>query len=477
MSILKSFKDKKFRYGASSTLIAVFFIVIIVLANQVVTRFNVRIDLTANRMYTISDQTRQALANINEDVQIFTLYPLGQEINLITEVVNQYPGISNRIRVENRDPLLNPAFLAEFGDDIAPNSIIVTSANRTRIVHPNELFTIQLNPFTFQMEPTHFVVEPTITNAILYVVADTAAHVYELIGHGNPTLQQEFINLLSANGYQHGTLNLLTDFIPDHADLLIFSTPRWDISPNEADLIINFLDNGGSAFFAIDQIPEDFENTRRVLDAFGIMISGGFLHEMAGRHAAGNPRWVHPLISQHDINRSILDNERFMLLMDSQVIAASPLTREHHVFNHLLGSTGQSFVRLNPANVSPSRMDDDLAGPFILGAAIEDFVPNVAHPEGGHTVRIVMLGSSTIFDNEINQAVSGANGEFFINSINWLLNHEMSHIIVPPVPLIRDDFLMVTQQEQNILSVLAMAGLPGIILIFGGIVWLRRRNR
>ena len=77
MKIKKLFQNKKFKHGSLATAITAIFIAIIVVVNIVVAllidRFDWKIDLTANQIYQVTDQTEEYLKNYNEKVTIYVL--------------------------------------------------------------------------------------------------------------------------------------------------------------------------------------------------------------------------------------------------------------------------------------------------------------------------------------------------------------------------------------------------------------------
>ena len=75
MKIKKLLQNKKFKHGSLATAITAIFIAIIVVVNIVVAllidRFDWKIDLTANQIYQVTDQTEEYLKNYNEKVTIY----------------------------------------------------------------------------------------------------------------------------------------------------------------------------------------------------------------------------------------------------------------------------------------------------------------------------------------------------------------------------------------------------------------------
>ena len=76
-------------------------------------------------------------------------------------------------------------------------------------------------------------------------------------------------------------------------------------------------------------------------------------------------------------------------------------------------------------------------------------------------------------DNEIIPAAM--NEDFADSAINWLLERTTFFSGVGPRP-ITEYRLQMTASEMNAVKGLLLGAIPGGILLFGGLVWLRRRK-
>ena len=70
MDILQSFKSRKFKYGGYATLLTLIVIAALIIVNLVADLIPVRMDLTWNKMYSLSDQTHDVLDNLQDDIMI-----------------------------------------------------------------------------------------------------------------------------------------------------------------------------------------------------------------------------------------------------------------------------------------------------------------------------------------------------------------------------------------------------------------------
>ena len=91
------------------------------------------------------------------------------------------------------------------------------------------------------------------------------------------------------------------------------------------------------------------------------------------------------------------------------------------------------------------------------------------------TTRLVVVGDSLCLDNEIIDTVPG-NAYFAALAANWLLDRPQVLLQgLGPRPLKEYKLIMTGSQRQSV-QWLLLAGMPGAILLLGGLVWLRRRR-
>ena len=89
-------------------------IALLIIINLLAEQVPVKIDLTENRMFTLSEQTRQILDRLEQDVIIYGAAEPGKEDRMVDEVVQRYSRRSPRASVEYLDPYRQPAFIRQF---------------------------------------------------------------------------------------------------------------------------------------------------------------------------------------------------------------------------------------------------------------------------------------------------------------------------------------------------------------------------
>ncbi len=113
------------------------------------------------------------------------------------------------------------------------------------------------------------------------------------------------------------------------------------------------------------------------------------------------------------------------------------------------------------------------AFPLIV-AAEQGVITGVSAPQAGGT-RLIAIGDADLFSDSMIDA-GAANHTFAWLALNWLLDRpEILLSGLTPRP-IKEYKLLITESQSQSLQLLFLVGMPGTVLLVGGLVWLRRRH-
>ena len=101
-----------------------FFLTVIVLAILITVNFALsflpdsyaQADLTANQLYSISSQSEVMLSSLEDDITIYWIVASGQEDEYVEKLLHNYEDYSSKVKVEKKDPDLNPDFTNAYSD-------------------------------------------------------------------------------------------------------------------------------------------------------------------------------------------------------------------------------------------------------------------------------------------------------------------------------------------------------------------------
>ena len=98
---------------------------------------------------------------------------------------------------------------------------------------------------------------------------------------------------------------------------------------------------------------------------------------------------------------------------------------------------------------------------------------DVTHGTERGTTRMLIVGDSFLLGNQMIE--SAGNRDFADAAINWLLERTVLLKELGP-QRVREYHLLMTQSQMKAAKWILLGAMPGGILLFGGLVWLRRRK-
>ena len=473
---IKSFlNNPKIKYGGYATIFTFAVIAGILVLNLLVGQLGWQIDMTDRGVYTLSQQTRDIISELDQDVTIYVLARRNEEDPRIMEALNRYAQASNRIRLETVDAEQNPAFVARFdpeGEGLRNGSVIVASGEAHRAIQGVDLFSVdRRNPQAPRILGLN--VENRITNALLFVAAGRTPVIYQMTGQGQIDLGQQGMQRRLGEQFRNANFELRTinlaqaPQVPDDAAIVALVRPRTDISQGEAEKLSAYLNDGGKLFAAMELAAGELPNLAGVLEQFGIGIPAAVLVDPDRNFNNGQPLELWPQLAETSITTPLLEaNYRVFTPLARPVIALDTKPRSVTI-DPLLLTSQESFFRTNLEIPSPTMTPEDIPGPHPVAIrAIErEFTT------GEEITRIIVAG-----DVDFISLVDQINGnlDFLMNSFAWLEEQEQTLSIRPRTTL---QFPMQTTGMQKLIfGGLFVVVIPLVILIVGLVTWLRRRH-
>ena len=248
-----SFNKKYIKNGSYSMGITAIFLVIVVVFNLIVgeipTKYT-QIDVSREQLYSIGEETKEMLQDLEKEVLIYHVVQDSYEDEIIGSLLQKYAEESDLIQVEQKDPVVNPKFAAQYTDEnLSSNSLIVVSGERVKVLPYEEMYESSLDYTTYSYNTTGFDGEGQITSAISYVTAENLPKLYVVEGHGEIELDETIRSGIEKGNIQIESLNLLSEgSVPEDAECVMMLSPVSDISEEEKEMLLAYLENGGKAF-------------------------------------------------------------------------------------------------------------------------------------------------------------------------------------------------------------------------------------
>ncbi len=459
--VRRALTGRQARYGGNAILISLAFLGILVVVNYLAYANPTRADLTEDQDFSLAPETLLTLSELQSPAHIigfFSSNSRGSQED-IRPLLDSYRLKSDgRVTYEFIDLEAEPIPARQYGVT-RDGSVVVIIGDASEVVQ--------------------FPSEEEITSALVRLANPEDRKVYFLTGHGERDIEEtgdagfsEVRSALEAKNYEVGTLNLLTEgAVPEDAMAVIVAGPALPISQQEADLLAEYVDGGGSLVLLQQPRAEtrfgeetDFLETY-LAQTWGIALDNDLVIEPGSQNAL----WAiafsytrHEITSRMQNVAAVLPSARSVTVsaIEDATVTQVPLA---FTSEFAWGETDLSFVQ---AGIAP-RQDEgsEASGPLAL-AAVAD---NSLTPG-----RVVVVGDADFAANRF--FLQYGNEDLIINSIDWAAGQE-NLISLTPRPATQR-FVIPPSSQALALIILTTVGLmPGAVVVLGVWVWWQRRRR
>ena len=277
------FTTKSFRAGGYSAFAGIILVaivaVVVVMTDSIPSRYT-KLDMTANKLYSLSDESKSLVKSLENDVNIYLIAQSGSEDTLLKNTLEKYEGLSDKIKVTVKDPVLEPNFVSKYtSEQVSLNSIIVECGSKSRYVGYNDLYEQQYSQ-DYSSQSVSFNGESKITNAIRAVSETEVTKMYIVNGHGETELDSQMAEVIKQNNIETEEITLLTaENIPEDASLLLIYQPQSDISADEKKLIDEYVTSGGSLLLYTGYTDKSMPELNALMQSYGVEAQKGLVVE------------------------------------------------------------------------------------------------------------------------------------------------------------------------------------------------------
>jgi ABC-type uncharacterized transport system involved in gliding motility auxiliary subunit len=422
-------------------------------------RYNKSYDATANKRYTLSDQTVKIVKGLKQDANI-TYFAQSQRFRDARDQLDLYANLSPKVHVKYVDPDKEPNVAREAGIKNYGTTVVQIGASK------NEAQSLT---------------EEGITGAFIRDLKNTTRNVCFVTGSGEHQIDNSdrsgysrFKDLLGKEEYTTKSISLLQSAeIPADCTVLVVAGPSGDYLEPQVDAIKKYVEGGGRALLLLDPPLKmgrseiaDNDALAGVLQSWGVTPDKNLILDLnpIGQVVGIGPQVA--LVTAYDSHAIV--NEM------KGTATGFPLSRSIEVKNgdkttvtKLFDSSATSLAteKLNSPNVDP-RDPKNKKGPLTLAAA-GTYNTGKENSQG----RFVVVGCSEWLANSF----IGFNGnrDLALNTMNWLSSDED---LISIRPKDRDDRrITMTEAQMNWVRLTSQFVFPLAVVIAGVTVWWRRR--
>lgn len=459
------------KVGGYSVLLALIVLAILVAVNvlfSVLPSKYTQFDISAAQLYSLTSDTKVVATNLDKDVTIYWIAQAGKESTVLDKLLDRYQDLSDHITVVKKDPDTYPTFAQQYTDEtVVNNSLVVECGDKNRYISYDDIYKVDTTSYyTTGSVSQSFDGEGQITSAIDYVVSDELPKIYLLSGHGEGALSDTFSDELTRSNYETvSDFSLLNvDETPEDCDTLLINAPTSDISKEELTMLRSYVQGGGKLMvLSGPQKSTALTNLDSLLVDYDVTITEGVVVDTDRDHYAFTAPYVlMPDIESSDITDPLTEASSHVIVPIAQGLtvgsgsgATALLTTSDDAVSKAAGYAMTTY----------DKEDGDTDGPFTLAVSIEDSAA------GG---KIVWVSTDYLLDDMYNSYSSGANLDFVMNSLSWMIGENDAVSI--RAKSLNNSYLTISSSSATVLKVVMMGVIPACFLLLGIDELLRRRR-
>ncbi len=498
-------KNKKMKVGAKAGAYSAVLTVIVVAAAIVVNLIvnslpskYIKLDTTAESMFTFDEKTEAFIAGLSEDVTVYHIAQEGYEDPYLTEILVRYSDMNSHITVETVDPGKNPTFVEQYTDQsVSNNSLIITGAERSKLVPSTDVYYIWCEAFGGQIDQATFEYyaqsyyyqygsfpeysqifagENAVASGIDYVTMDDIPKIYLLSGHDEPALNFTLTEWLKLQNYETQQLSLSEEnlgldggsatvkSVPDDADMVVITGLSRDISEAELSVLTDYVGSGGNLLVLSNYTDANFANFTKLAAAYGIDNNMSLAIETNAASYSSTPHNILAKVSDHSFVAGISN----VYLPYSHAMKLSESMPEGMKGSVLLSTSDGAFAKKvgfdTSSNTAMTKQEGDVDGPFALAALVEC--------EGAGNVLWV---SSNYYMMTEDRYGTGTGACLVFASAVGNLCGTAETISVHTVEL-GNSYLNVTEGSASMWGIILIGVIPLAFIGVGFAVWMKRRS-
>lgn len=466
---------RQLKYGTNAIVLVAAVLAILVGVNWLVARNTKRFDLTKDRRYSLSDQTRKIVSGLDQDVKITYFQRSGDSVQG-RDRLKEYELLSKRLKVDFVDPVRNPTVAIAY-EALGPYPIIVVERGERRERITNDS-------------------EQDLTNTLVKITREGKKTVCLVEGEGERSTEDSGPYGLSGakaaltrSQYEVKSVYLLREQkVPADCTILVVAGPESDPQTEVTGAIRGYVAAGGRALVMVEpELKKPYPNLVALLKDWNLEVGNDLLVDRQGYRSP-----LAPLVIDYPYHEITKDMRGIGTVYgEARSIEPGKATIDGVFAQALIRTSAQSWAKPDPAKNLPKTVDDvqydektDRIGPIGLAAAVTvraqapapapspspSPAPEAEQPKPREG-RVLAYGDADFAANRL-LGFEG-NLDLFLNGIAWLAEESELISIRPKDP--ENQALILGDTVRQNVGFVALALLPGLFVVLGVISWWRRR--
>ena len=498
--------NRRYKYGSLSVVFTLVFLALILVLNLVFSSLSLSgkltVDLTSEEFSTVGEESIKLLTELGKDLDVTIYFMSPRDMFDIEE--NTYNGINltgicrdlaesyakifdgsgdkGVVKIEykelDKDPDFERKYLEEAGTSLNSYSVIVQGKYHYHVVDLFSFYTVENNKYTA------FRGEYRLTNAILRASVASQPVVTLTYGHGEPVdadgkVKPQLSGLVSTfeeAGFEVKTADIGREGIDPETKILITYAPNSDLSEKETDAVTAFVGQNKSYMVFVDSSTPALPNLQGCLkDNWGVnyksenRVTDG-VHSLNNESATVIAK--KPVLGNTtEENSAAYQLRKTVFDFEGAINTVFPNSVELEASESGVGNIVETVLSTYDTAVSANAKENTESKgemPLMLlstGYKITNNVTNFSY---------IALVSSTEFANAENLSKNYGNRRVLLAAARVLSNENIAPDIASKS--FASTALDIESGAAKTLTWLICTILPGIIMIFGVVVYFRRRH-
>ncbi len=504
-SMLKIDK-RRLRYGSMATAMTAAVVAVVILINIVAgilnDRFPVKLDLTADKLFTLSEDSLKIAKNLKRDTLI-TVF--GDESNFTSpstdipdlntvfkqfyEMTREYSTLSDgKIKVNYVDLITNPALAQKYSKyEVNEGSILFECGNRWQKASVSDMFSYNQEAYQYyqQMTDVNSHVEKVLASNILMVTSDFTPLVTVLSGHDEDGAVISGIeSVIKNNNYETETLDITGSAeFNEESQIALIAAPKTDYAEAEIEKLRNWLNNDGNYnrhLAVVVNLESDCPNLYEFLNVeYGLEVTDNLIFETDPNKTYNYTAfWPIGDIKTGDFTENIA-GRRALMPVTRQIITHKEDSKDYSLYNVDVVTFDDTsrLVKLADALTEPEE------GEQIKQVEADEYpVTGVAYAtkwgynedNEQYKTNVAVYGSQQALSAEVLSLTFVENERVLLSLFNGFTGNENT-VTISSKPLDKTRLEFTTGQA-NIFFIIFVVTIPIALLVTCLIIFIRRRR-
>lgn len=445
-------KARQTRYGAYLGIYVIVILAVLGAVNYLAFQNNKSFDTTANKRYTLSDQTQKIVKGLKNDINV-SYFDKQTNFTRAKDLLDRYANLSSKLHVKYIDPERKPdlaraAGIRSFGSIVVENGL--------------------------KRQEAKSLSEEEVTGALIRTMKTADRIACFATGSGELSTEGAersgislFKTSLEKNNLKTKTFSFFDKTeVPADCSVVIIAGPKRDYLDPAIDGLKKYLESGGKVLFMIDPAIDFGKGDSnsgspaigKLLSGYGVTLDNDLVIDASGVGQLFGFNEASPIVMKYDSHpiTSPMTDQATVFPIVRSLDVKSPAAK-------LVETSANSFATAKltpPISIDPAK---DKKGPFTLAAA----------GTAGSKGRFVVIGTSSAAANQMFGISKVGNSDLILNMVNWLTADEDLISIRPKDP--EDRRITMTSRQMSTLFYTSVIFFPLVVIIAGIGVWWRRR--